>query len=113
MCIFDKEDIISKQYLKDIGFKTYYDQNWTWYAELTFISEERYVKLCHHLVYTPSDNICKLRFTYIDNSHRRKSGIQYYPFPTTQMDIEMIINECKGFISSLTAIPLKNINIFK
>ena len=113
MSIFEKEDIISKQYLKDIGFKTYYDQDWTWFAELTFISEDRYVKLCHHLVYTPSDNICKLRFTYIDNSHRRKSGIQIYPFPTTQMDIEIIIKECKEYISSITKIPLKNINIFK
>ena len=113
MCIFDKEDIISKQYLKDIGFKTYYDHNWTWFAELTFISEDRYIKLCHHLVYTPSDNICKLRFAYIDNSHRRKSGIQIYPFPTTQMDMDIIIKECKEYISSITKIPLKNINIFK
>lgn len=113
MCIFEKEDIISKEYLKDIGFKTYYDQNWTWYAELIFVSEGRYVKLCHHLVYVPSDNICKLRFTYIDNSHRRKSGIQIYPFPNTQMDMEIIIKECKDYISSITKISLKNINIIK
>ena len=113
MCIFDKEDIISKQYLKDIGFATYYDQNWAWFAELTFISEERYLKLCHHLVYDPSHNICKLRCTYIDNCRRRKIAIQIYPFPTTQMDIDIIIKECKEYISSITKIPLKNINIFK
>ena len=113
MSIFDKEDIISKQYLKDIGFKTYYDQNWAWYAELTFVSEDRYVKLCHHLVYVPSDNICKSRFAYIDNTRQRKIAIQIYPFPTTQMDMEIIIEECKKYISSITKIPLKNINIFK
>lgn len=113
MCIFDKEDIISKQYLKDIGFETYYDQNWPGYAELVFISEERFIELCHQLVYDPAHNICKLRFTYIDNNHRRKSGIQYYPFPITQMDMEIIIKECKEYISSVTAIQLENINIFK
>lgn len=113
MCIFEKEDIISKQYLKDIGFATYYDQNFDWFAELTFIAEAGYIKLCHHLVYGPSNNTCKLRFTYIDNSRRRKSGIQYYPFPTTQMDMDVIIKECKEYISSITAIPLENINILK
>lgn len=112
MGIFSQEDKISKEYLKQKGFKPFVNMDtWEMYFKLIIYTDTAFIKYRHTFHYIPFKNICEFDTVRSQEYGRKLKQTFTFEDPQTQIDMDIIIERCRQIVSTINNVDLDRVKI--